>query len=212
MQHGLPMFTTGADHKTERRDGASGMNYAERAISRSIAPTPNSIKPHPRPRISLLSNKSQSALRPSASLENLSSRSVLMNGLQNLANTAKRRKTTHDGVPLGGRGKNATSGSVGAQASPSSTLQKTSQPVDLASSPLAAKSRTVITGANRLQSSYDPEPSPEEGLVQKSLALESQDDDSKAILQIVFELIKRALQPYHIELSLADQKEITAKV
>src|SRR5450756_224157 len=51
MQHGLPMFTTSGDHKSEKRDGASGMNYAENRppyvppISISPAAVPNFTQP-----------------------------------------------------------------------------------------------------------------------------------------------------------------------
>lgn len=212
MQHGLPMFTTNADHKSEKRDGASGMNYAENRLP-YVPPIPiPRTQPRPALRSAEPSGNRKSALRPSASLEDLSSRSVQMNGPQNLANIAKRRKTTHDGVPLGGRGKGATSSSLGAQASPNSTLPSANQTIDLTLSPPTAHPRTVITGASRLQSSYGLPPSPEKGHVQDSVALEDQGNHSMAILQKVFELIKLALQPYQKDLSLADQKEITSKV
>lgn len=214
MQHGLPMFTTSANTKSERRDGASGMNYAE--ISSRVMPAnvPSFSQHHPAPRCDVPSKNRKSAIRPSASFADLSSRNVRANGTRTLANTAKRRKITHQSVPLGGggRGRGATSGSLGAQASRSSISQRANQPVDLTLSPSGAHSKTVITGANRLQSSYGPPPSSEVELIQEPVALEAQDSHSKAILRKVFELIKSALQLYQNDLSVADQKEITAKV
>ena len=67
--------TTSADHKSEKRDGAPGVNYARRARPLAYAPhltsphytSPNLTTPRPRPKPAVSSNKSRSALRPLAS-------------------------------------------------------------------------------------------------------------------------------------------------
>jgi hypothetical protein len=210
-RHGLPMFTTSADRKSEKRDGASGMNYAENHLPNGFGPlaaAPDFMQPRSGSRSSGPSNNRNHA---SANLENLSNKRVNARSPRNRANTAKRRKTTHDGVHLGRRGRGATSVSLGARLSPSSGLRRTHQLVDPALSHPTAQPRTVITGANRLQSSYGSSRSPE-GLIQDSIALDNPDNHSMAILLQVFELIKQALQPYHGDLSSTDRKEITTKV
>ena len=211
MQHGLPMFTTSADHKLEQRNGASGVNYSMNPYAFKPSPValngPSSSRPRSASKPSAPSNTRKSAIRPSTSLENLSSRSAQMAGSQSIANRAKRRKTTHDGLSLGGQGSGTPSASLDAQ-----SFQKTNQHVDLTVPP-TVQSRTVITGASRLQSSYDRSPpSPEEGTVHGSLRLENENNQSMAILHKVFELITHALQPYTNELTLNDQKEIKKKV
>ncbi|KAE9372052.1 WD40 repeat-like protein [Stipitochalara longipes BDJ] len=216
MQNGLPVFTTSADRKSEKRDGASGTNYNEQSLPRGLKPlaaAPSSTKSHSSAKLALSSRSRRSAIRTSASVENLSSRTKLQaNSSQNssnAANSAKRRKTTHEGLPLGGRGSTTTSNFVGGRAQGSTSSKSANEIVDLTLAPPAEQSKTVITGTSRLQSSFGLYPSPEDELVQDSI--ESEDSHSMAILQKVFEVIKLALQSYHGELSLSDQKEITAK-
>jgi hypothetical protein len=219
VQQSLPMITTNVDHKSRKKDSLWGMNYEEKhpplvpSIPIPSAAVPNLTQPLLGSRSAASWGNRKSALRPSANLEDLSSRNVQMNGPLNLANTAKRRKTTHDGVPLGGQRMRGTrSISQRTQVPPRSTSQSTNQSLDLTFSPPIAHSRTVITRATRLRTSYGTQPSHGSGLVQDSIALENQENHSMAILQEVFELIKRVLQPYQKELSLADQKGVTAKV
>ena len=207
MQHGLPVFTTSADRRSEKRDGASGNNYMEqRAPRRSmpLAAAASSPKPQSNARLARPSQSQRSAMRLPTS------RDTAAQNFSNNANVVKRRKTTHEGPVLGGPVSDATSRSHKAQAQASSSSRSTTPYVDLTLPPAAEQSKTVITGASRLQSSFGPYPSPEDGLVQDSI--ESDDSHSMAILQKVFELIKLALQPYLEELAVSDQKEITAKV
>jgi hypothetical protein len=211
-RHGLPMFTTSADRKSENRDGASGMNYAENPLPNGfghLAAAPDFTQPRSGSRYPGRSNHRN---HTPANLENLSNKRVNLSSPHNLANTAKRRKTTHDGLHPGGRGRAATSVSLGARSSPSSSLHRTNQPVDLTLSHPTTQTRTVITGANRLQSSYGPPRSPEERLTRDSTELDNLDNHSMTILQQVFGFIKQALQPYHGDLSPTDRKEITTKV
>lgn len=70
----------------------------------------------------------------------------------------------------------------------------------------------MITGASRLQWSFDPSRSPGEGSVQESIEVDNPDNHSMGIIMQVFELIKRALEPYQGEISAAERKEITTKV
>jgi len=211
--HGLPTFLPGRDNESEKRHGAFGINYAEKRVSNASRPLgPNSSV---RERgsgsaASMPSNSRNHSVRPAASFESLSSKRAKKNSPHNLANTAKRRKTTHGGVAGGRHG--ATSVARGVQSSPSSVPQRSSRPMVLIPSDVAAKPRTVITGASRLQSSFGPSRSPDAGSVQEPIEVYNPDNHSMDIIMQVFELIKRALEPYNGEISTAERKEITTKV
>jgi hypothetical protein len=211
--HGLPTFLPGADNESEKRHGAFGTNYAEKRVSSSSrTPVPKSSirEPGSGSAASVPSNSRNHSVRPAASFENLSSKRAHKNSPHNLANTAKRRKTTHGGVAGGRRG--ATSVALGSQSLLNSVPQRSNRSIVLISSDVAARPRTVITGASRLQSSLGSSRSPDEGSVQESIETDNPDNHPTDIITQVFELIQRALEPYQGEISTAEKKEITAKV
>lgn len=210
VHHGLPMFERDTDHKSERRDGASGTNYTLRQSFRPLEhAAPTLTQPRSASRLAGPANPRKSnSIRPSASLEDLSNRRSLGNNSRNLANTPKRRKLNHNGVSLAGQGNDATAARQGNI--PSTILQQTEQSIDLTSPPTVA-ARTVITGESRSLSSYGLLRASGEGFVQDSSPLDNKDNDSVVLLQIVLKLINVALRSHHT-LSPTDRNTIAAKV
>ncbi len=197
-----------ADHKSERRDGASGINYMENPLQHGFeplgaAPTQASSGS----RVTGPSNNGKSLIRPSTSLEDPSNRKALGNGAQNLANSAKRRKTNHEVVSLGGRGSVVTPLSLGSVQSPSTSSQQTGQSINKTK----VTTRTVITGESRLQSSYNLSRSSGESIIHEDVPTVNENNGSNVLLQKVLKLIKLALG-HHKALSPVDRNLIAGSV